>query len=76
MGVGYGFLSMIKTILDDLHKFSPFEPKGKLQLNLAHKPEHTFLFDQFNHTKLEDTLDRINFFCDLEEGIRMKDFIT
>jgi len=60
---------------EDMKFLKPFSPQGKLQMNLAHKPEHTFFFDTHETKKLEDTFDRIKFFSDIDLGITMKDFI-
>jgi hypothetical protein len=52
-----------------------FEAKGKLQLNLAHDPKHTYIFDEYNKNELETMLDKIKFFSDLELGVTMSDFV-
>ena len=46
-----------------------------LQINLAHKPEHTYIFDEFEQEKLENILDKTSFFSDVQLGITMEDFI-
>jgi len=55
--------------------FTPFEAKGKLQLNLVHEPKHTFIFDSYEKDELEEVLDKIKFFSDIEQGITTHDFI-
>ena len=52
-----------------------FEARGKLQLNLAHDPKHTYIFDEYNKNELETMLDKIKFFTDLELGVTMEDFV-
>ena len=47
MGVSYGFLAMMRSQTRDLEFFQKVDATGKLQLNLAHKPEHTFIFDEY-----------------------------
>ena len=76
MGVGYGFLSMIRSQMWYAEKYLlPFEGRGKLQLNLAHDPEHTFLFDEYKKEEIEKSLDKIKFLCDLSVGITLTDFV-
>jgi gamma-glutamyl hydrolase len=45
LGVGYGFLSLMKSQLNDGWTFEDFNAGGKQQLNLAHEPSHTYLYD-------------------------------
>lgn len=73
MSVGYGFLAMMKSQMQ--HDFSKFEAKGKLQLNLVHEPKNTFIFDSYEKDQLEEVLDKIKFFADIEQGITNHDFI-
>jgi hypothetical protein len=47
MGVGYGFLSLMKSQMDDDVQLSQFEAQGNLQYNLAHAPKHTYLYDEY-----------------------------
>lgn len=54
---------------------APFEGGGKMQLNLAHDPKHTYIFDEYSKSELETMLDKIKFFSDLELGITMTDFV-
>ena len=75
MGVGYGCFAMIKSQLFDDKFQNEFVARGKLQLNLAHRPEHTYIFDEYSVEKLENILDKVKFFTDVEIGITMKDFI-
>lgn len=76
MGVGYGMLAMIKSQIDDVKKFDPVPQGENLQINLAHEPQHTYLFDEFERENLESILDKIYFYCDLAFGISMEDFVT
>jgi len=47
LGVGYGMVSLIKSQLADDDHLGTFEARGKLQLNLAQDPKHTYLFDEY-----------------------------
>lgn len=75
MGVGYGYLSMIRSQTKNTQHFKQIEAKGRLQLNLAHDPVHTYMFDEYSKEQLEDSLDKIKFFSDVEMGITMSDFV-
>lgn len=55
---------------------TPFEARGNLQFNLAHAPEHTYLYDQYEEDNLETHLDKIKLFTDVELGVSMEDFVT
>ena len=44
---------MMKSQMPDDHFFEPFEARGKLQLNLAHDPKNTYLYDQYSKEQLE-----------------------
>lgn len=44
-------------------------------MNLVHEPKHTFIFDSYEKDELEDVLDKIKFFSDIEYGITNHDFI-
>uniref|UniRef100_A0A7S3IGW8 Uncharacterized protein n=1 Tax=Strombidium inclinatum TaxID=197538 RepID=A0A7S3IGW8_9SPIT len=68
-------LALMRSQTHDMDNFGPFKPQNDLQLNLAHKPEHTFMFDSYTHSRLEDTLDRIKFFSSPLRGMTMNDFI-
>ena len=52
MGVGYGFLAMIKSQMDDDKQLTKIAYRDNLQINLAHEPEHTFIFDEFEFDQL------------------------
>ena len=75
LGVGYGFLSILKSQIFDDKEFTQVSAGGKQQLNLVHDPKHTFLFDNYEKADLEDTLDKIKFFSDLELGMSMEEMI-
>lgn len=75
LGVGYGFLSLMKSQLNDDWSFTPFNGKGKLQQNLAHNPAHTYMYDQYEKEELEQVFDKIKFFSDLEIGMTMKQMV-
>lgn len=76
MGVGYGFLAMLRSQMDYPKKYLQHcKAGGKLQLNLAHEPRHTYIYDEYNKNELETMLDKIKFFSDLELGITMEDFV-
>lgn len=51
------------------------EPRSHLQLNLAHEPEHTYIFDEYSQEQLDGILDKVAFYCDLTLGLSMKDFV-
>ena len=55
--------------------FEPFEARGKLQMNLAHDPKNTYLYDNYSKEQLEAQLDKIKFFTDIELGLSMNDFV-
>lgn len=44
-------------------------------MNLAHEPKNTYMFDQYEKFELENILDKIKFFSDVELGMTMYDFI-
>ena len=75
MGVGYGMLSMIKSQMYEDVQLEPVEPRSHLQMNLAHEPEHTYIFDEYTQEKLDDILDKVAFYCDLTLGLSMTDFV-
>ena len=50
-------------------------PREHLQLNLAHEPEHTYIFDEYSQEKLDDILDKITLYCDLTLGMTLNDFV-
>lgn len=78
MGVGYGFLSMIKTQMNEDTQFDNFDtvqPRNGLQVNLAHHPKHTYIFDEFDKDQLESILDNIKLFTNVELGISMENFV-
>jgi len=52
-----------------------FRAQGSLQINLAHEPKHTYIFDEYNKKDLENTLDKIKMFTDCEVGMNMKEFV-
>lgn len=75
MGVGYGMLSLIKSQMYDDKQLPSVTPRLHQQLNLAHEPEHTYIFDEYNEQKLENILDKITLYSDLTLGMTMNDFI-
>ena len=78
MGVGYGFMALIKSqMMDDayLDDFRTVQPRNGLQINLAHHPKHTYVFDEFDKDVLEALLDKIKLFTNIEVGITMEDFV-
>lgn len=60
---------------DSLDEFELSMPRNKLQMNLAHHPSHTYLFDEYDKDKLETILDKVKFFTDIQLGITMNDFV-
>jgi hypothetical protein len=42
---------------------------------LAHDPVHTYIFDEYSKEQLEESLDKIKFFNDVEMGMTMSDFV-
>ena len=40
-------------------------------MNLAHEPQHTYIFDEYTQEKLDHILDKITVYSDLELGISM-----
>ena len=75
LGVGYGALAMLRSQMKDEAVFDRVRASGKLQQNLVHDPKHTFLFDEFTRESLEQTLDKVKFFSDLELGMTMEDMV-
>ena len=47
MGVGYGMLSLIKSQMYDDTMLTDVKPRDHMQLNMAHEPEHTYIFDEY-----------------------------
>lgn len=66
---------MLKSQMAEARDFTPFTPRGSLQQNLAHDPQHTYLFDEFTKDNLENIFDKVKFFSDLELGLTMSDMI-
>lgn len=44
-------------------------------MNLAHEPEHTYIFDEYSQQKLDNILDKISFYSDVSVGLTMNDFV-
>ena len=65
----------MKSQMDDDVQLDQYEAKGNLQYNLAHAPEHTYLYDEYKEDELEKSLDKIKFFTDVEMGISMENFV-
>jgi len=61
--------------MDDDKQLTKIAYRDNLQINLAHEPEHTFIFDEFEREKLENILDIIKFYSDISLGITMEDFV-
>jgi|OM-RGC.v1.017189830 hypothetical protein len=59
----------------DDKQLAKMTPREHLQLNLAHEPEHTYIFDEYSQEKLDDILDKITFYSDLTMGMTMNDFV-
>ena len=75
MGVGYGMLALVKSQMYEQKLLEPMISHGPLQMNLAHEPEHTYIFDEYTQEKLDHILDKITVYSDLELGISMQDFV-
>ena len=75
LGMGYGYVSMIRSQMKINNSIRPQKVSGRKQLNLIHDTNHTYLFDEYSNEKLEDQLDKIKFFSDVEFGLTMEDFI-
>ena len=75
MGVGYGMLSLIKSQMYDDKELATVVPREHLQLNLAHEPEHTYIFDEYSQEKLDHILDKITVYCDMTLGMTLNDFV-
>lgn len=76
LGVGYGMQAMIKSQSPDDTYMSEVPQGENLQINLAHEPQHTFMFDEYEHDELEKMLDGIYLFSDVAHGVNMRDFVT
>jgi len=48
---------------------------AKKQLNLVHEPSHTYMFDSYEKEELEEALDKVKFFSDVELGITNENFV-
>jgi len=68
-------LTLMKSQMADDDHLDDFEARGKLQLNLAHDPKHTYLFDEFEKADLETIFDKIKMFTDVEMGMSMEEMI-
>jgi len=42
---------------------------------LAHDPKHTYLFDEYQQSEIENIFDKIKFFTDVELGLSMEHMI-
>lgn len=49
--------------------------QDRKQLNLAHEPQHTYIFDEYKRENLENLLDKVQVQDDLELGMSMEDFV-
>lgn len=56
-------------------QLAAMEPRAHMQINLAHEPEHTYIFDEYSQEKLDQMLDKITFYCDTTLGLTMNDFV-
>ena len=77
VGVSWGMMSMIKSQLKDTGKFNslPDWMAGEaIQQNLNMTPLETFTYDEMNSYLLEDLLDKIDFFNELDIGLSLKEF--
>ena len=63
---------MDDKFLDD---FVTVQPRNGLQINLAHHPKHTYVFDEYDKEVLETMLDNIKLFTNIEVGITMEQFV-
>ena len=61
--------------MEDEKQFQKVQHRDNVQINLAHEPQHTYLFDEFEREKLENILDKVNFYSEIEQGISMEDFV-
>jgi hypothetical protein len=50
-------------------------PREHMQLNLAHEPEHTYIFDEYSQENLDHILDKITVYSDLTLGMTLNDFV-
>lgn len=76
LAIGYGMTALMKSQTDD-DTYMDEVPQGEnLQINLAHEPMHTYLFDEFEAEKLEKMLDNVFFYSDVAYGVSMMDFVT
>ena len=75
MGVGYGMLSLIKSQMYDDKMLTELKPRDNIQLNMAHEPEHTYIFDEYQQEQLDHILDKITVYSDLTLGLSMSDFV-
>ena len=74
-GIGYGMQAMIKSQTDDDLYMAEIAQGENLQINLAHEPQHTYMFDEYNHEELETLLDGIYLFSDVAYGYNMENFV-
>lgn len=50
-------------------------PREHMQLNLAHEPQHTYIFDEYSQEKLDHILDKITVYCEMSLGMTLNDFV-
>lgn len=80
VATSYGFMSMLKTQIA-INEQTPIEEISQahhgepLQMNLNLTPKETFTYDEVEGWKLEQILDEIMFYSELELGIPLKKFI-
>ena len=77
MGVSYGMLSMLRS---QLRNYGPFEEMPlnhvheALQHNLCQMPLETYVYDEIEGKKLEKLFDHIDFYNEVDVGIRYGKF--
>ena len=54
LGVGYGYISMIRSQMKYNNYIKPQKNFGRNQINLIHDTNHTYLFDEYSNEKLEE----------------------
>lgn len=80
MAVSWGYIAMIKPYLYEETKYFEVLPStyvGKsVPLNLRLAPADSYLYDDFTLSEAEDMLDRVDFYNEVNYGIRLGNFLS
>jgi len=79
VGVSWGMLSLLRSQTNSSGLFKELKDHligEPLQQNLHLLPKETFIYDEMLGWDLEKTLDEVTFYHEMDEGIKLSDFIT